>query len=359
MKIKTHKWTLALAAAGVVSIPSLAQAQEAAAGADALAASTTLSGYVSTSYTFDAESSSGGTGGNGTDIMKANSGKDDGFALDVVSLTLASAQGAGEYATGYTVQLWAGPDDQGTASTGTEEAIELVQANIDLRVPVGNGLDLKVGQFGTVVGYEVYDYNSNAFFQRGLGFAVEPTHHTGVLASYQVSDNLSVSLGAVNDTASPVTNNNADDGSASYLTTLSYTVGDNAGMLSGTTLYYGGVHGAGTDNVATHFVSVGLPVPVEGLSLDFAADWVDAAADADDEIYQVYAGYTLSDKATLNARYEFGTSDSNSLTGLESVAVGVTYDLWANVISRVEWMSTSADNVKDDDTLALNLVYSF
>ena len=357
--MKMNKWTMALAAAGVVSLSSVAQAQEAAAGADALAASTTLSGYVSTSYTFDAESSSGGTGGNGTDIMKANSGKDDGFALDVVSLTLASAQGAGEYATGYTVQLWAGPDDQGTASTGTEEAIELVQANIDLRLPVGNGLDLKVGQMGTVVGYEVYDYTGNAFFQRGLGFAVEPTHHTGVLASYQVSDNLSISLGAVNDTTSAVTNNNADDGSAAYLTTLSYTVGDNAGMLSGTTLYYGGVHGAGTDNVATHYVAVGLPVPVEGLSLDFAADWVDAASDADDEIYQVYAAYTLSDKATLNARYEFGTSDSNSLTGLESVAVGVTYDLWANVTSRVEWMSTSADNVKDDDTLALNLVYSF
>ena len=30
MKIKTHKWTLALAAAGVVSLPSLANAQEAA-----------------------------------------------------------------------------------------------------------------------------------------------------------------------------------------------------------------------------------------------------------------------------------------------------------------------------------------
>ena len=39
--------------------------------------------------------------------------------------------------------------------------------------------------------------------------------------------------------------------------------------------------------------------------------------------------------------------------------MGVTYDLWANVISRVEWMSTSADNIQDDDTLAVNLVYSF
>ena len=351
--MKMNKWTMALAAAGVVSLSSVAQAQEAAAGADALAASTTLSGYVSSSYTL---ADSGGA-----DIAKTNEDSDQ-FKLDVVSLTLASAQGAGEYATGYTVQLWAGPDDQGTASTGTEEAIELVQANIDLRLPVGNGLDLKVGQFGTVVGYEVYDYTGNAFFQRGLGFSVEPTHHTGVLASYQLNDDLAISLGAVNDTTSAVTNNSTDDGSSSFLTTLSYTVGDGAGMLSGTSLYYGGVHGAGT-GVDTHYVAVGLPVPVEGLSVDVAADWVDGASDADDEIYQIYAAYTLSDKATLNARYEFGTIDgaagTTARTGLESVAVGVTYDLWDNVISRVEYMSTSADGVEDDDTLAINLVYSF
>ena len=52
-------------------------------------------------------------------------------------------------------------------------------------------------------------------------------------------------------------------------------------------------------------------------------------------------------------------SDTNSWTGLESVAVGVTYDLWANVTSRVEYMSTSADGQNDDDTVAINLVYSF
>ena len=357
--MKMNKWTMALAAAGVVSLSSVAQAQEAAAGADALAASTTLSGYVSTSYTFDGESV-------GSDIGKTNGGTVDQFKLDVVSLTLSSAQGAGEYATGYTVGMWIGPDFQQTSTANTGDTFELTQANIDLRLPVGNGLDLKVGQFGTVVGYEVYDYNQNAFFQRGLGFSVEPTHHTGLLASYQLSDNLSVSVGAVNDTSDNQTNDTNNDGSSAYLTAVSYTVGDNAGMLSGTTLYYGGVHGANSSATAerdTHYLQVGLPVPVEGLSLDFAADWVDGDSDADDEIYQVYAAYTLSDKATLNARYEWGSTDGagggTAYTGLDSVAVGVTYDLWANVTSRVEWMSTSADNVDDDDTLAFNLVYSF
>ena len=110
------------------------------------------------------------------------------------------------------------------------------------------------------------------------------------------------------------------------------------------------------------YASIGLPVPVEGLSVDVAADWVEEGV-KDDEIYQVYASYVLNDKATLNARYEWGSTDGaaggTAYTGLESVAVGVTYDLWENVISRVEYMSTSADGVNDDDTLAFNLVYSF
>ena len=85
--MKMNKWTMALAAAGVVSLSSVAQAQEAAAGADALAASTTLSGYVSTSYTM--------ADGSGDAISKTNDNQRDQFSLDVVSLTLSSAQGAG------------------------------------------------------------------------------------------------------------------------------------------------------------------------------------------------------------------------------------------------------------------------
>lgn len=346
--MKMNKWTMALAAAGVVSLSSVAQAQEAAAGADALAASTTLSGYVSTSYTM--------ADGSGDAISKTNDNQRDQFSLDVVSLTLSSAQGAGEYATGYTVGLWVGPHDQNEGGDADSE-LELTQANIDLRLPVGNGLDLKVGYMGTVVGYETYEYNANAFFQRGIAFAEEPTHHTGVLASYQVNDDLAVSVGVVNDASDNNVENNGGDNNAATVATVSYTLGDGTGALAGTEIY--GATIQDLNSVDYWYLQVGLPVPVEGLTLDVAADWVDAENGNDDEIYQIYASYSLSDKATLNARYEFGTADSGGLTDLESVAVGVSYSLWDNVISRVEWMSTSEEGDDDDDTLAFNLVYSF
>ena len=354
--MKMNKWTMALAAAGVVSLSSVAQAQEAAAGADALAASTTLSGYVSSSYTM--------ADGSSTAIGKQNGDARDQFKLDIVSLTLSSAQGAGEYATGYTVGLWVGPDDQGTSTNnanttdGDGDLVELTQANIDLRLPVGNGLDLKIGKFGTVVGYETFEYNANAFFQRGLAFNAEPTHHTGVLASYQVNDDLAVAVAAVNDSSNNTTNDNGGENNAALAATVSYTLGDGTGALAGTELY--GATIQDLNAVDYWYLQVGLPVPVEGLSLDFAADWVDAEAGNDGEIYQVYAAYTLSDKATLNARYEWGDDDAAGLVNMDSVAVGITYDLWDNVISRVEYMSTDEDGATDsDDTLAFNIVYSF
>jgi len=242
-----NKWTMALAAAGVVSLSSVAQAQEAAAGADALAASTTLTGYVSTSYTMDGTTNDGTTGSADPRGYWRSGENISQFSIDVVSLTLASAQGAGEYAAGYTVQLWAGDaagdigtqeDSDNNGAVDTASTVELMQANIDLRLPVGNGLDLKVVQMGTVVGAESYDYNANAFFTRSFAFDTEPTHHTGILASYQVSDDLSVSLGIANNAAGTSASTNDRDGSNVLLTSVSYTTPDSLGVLAGTELYY-------------------------------------------------------------------------------------------------------------------------
>jgi hypothetical protein len=344
---------MALAAAGVVSLSSVAQAQEAAAGAEALAASTTLSGYVSSSYTMADVADA--------DAIGATNRDSENFKLDVVSLTLASAQGAGEYATGYTVQFWAGPDS-GAASGSSDASLE--QANIDLRLPFGNGIDLKVGQFGTIVGNEVFDYNSNAFFQRSQAFGSQPTHHTGILAGYNVTDDVAIQLGFANDTDTSNISTSNDDGSAAMLASVSYTLPDSMGFAGGTGIKYATVRDAGTSDIDNNYFEVNLPTIVEGLSLQVTADYVENGV-KDDEIYGVHAGYALNDKTTVNLRYETGVRDgaytsTTASTELESIAIGVTYDLWENVISRVEWQSTSTDSQSaDDDTLAFNLVYSF
>ena len=107
----------------------------AAAGANALATSTTLSGYVRACRSFSV--------GQSSDLGKTNEYANL-FKLEVVSLTLASAQSLREDTPGYTVDMWFGPNDQ-----HCDETVSLTQANIDFRVFIGIGFNLKIFSRGS------------------------------------------------------------------------------------------------------------------------------------------------------------------------------------------------------------------
>jgi len=362
--MKMNKWTMALAAAGVVSLSSVAQAQEAVAGAEAEAASGTLTGYVSTSYTMVKDGVAPAGYWNAANEL-------DGYALDVIALNWASAQGGGEYATGYTVELWAGPNADNIDTSGNGNTVEIMEANIDLRVPVGSGLNLKVGYFGTVVGHETYNYTDNAFHSRSFGFQVEPTHHTGILASYQASADIAVQFGVANNSSNnQINDRGASDGTV-LLGSITYTLPDTLGPIGGTALKYATVVGAGAanDEKDYHYFEAAIPLPIEGLSYTLAFDAVEKDVGASDSVVGHYLSYGVNDKMTLNLRYEHGNINSGAdaafgatqnLDGLESVTIGLDYKLWENVTSRVEWRMDDADGgVTDQETLAVNIIYSF
>jgi len=393
--MKMNKWTMGLAAAGVVTLSSVAQAQDAAAGAEALAASTTLSGYVSTGYKFNNGSANQGYFGAG--------GRNT-FSMDVVDLKLSSAQGDGAMDTGYTVELWFGGADIATGSqvgglswTDTDgdgiidevptihpDSVQLMNANIDLRI---SDIDLKVGQFGTVVGNEVYNYNENAFYTHSWGFAVEPTHHVGVLASYTVSDDLQIGLGLANSTSSRLSSNSVGS-SKTWLATVSYTLPSGTGALAGTELYYGLVTGDASgvsgDNDEYHYASVVLPELVANLTTKVVWDHVEHAALGGEgakssDVVGLYLGYSLNDTTTLNVRYEMGnlnaagasttgtasTLGTGNADNLQSLSIGLNHKIWDNVISRIEYRHDEVDNTSGNtsdnqqDVVALNLIYTF
>jgi predicted porin len=389
--MKMNKWTMGLAAAGIVSLSSVAQAQDAAAGAEALAASTTLSGYVSTGYHYG-----NGQGTGGENYFRA-ADTQNAFSLDVVDLKLSSAQGDGAMATGYTVELWMGPaaSDIGTQDSGTGGTVELMQANIDLRLDVGNGIDLKVGQFGTIVGNEVYNYNENTFYTHSWGFAVEPTHHTGILASYDLAAGLTVGLGLANTTGNATNGSSGGNGSSkTWLASVSYTLPDSLGTyLGGSELYYGVVSGptdsstgGNGEDTEYHYASISTPLPIANLSHKLVWDHVEYghATQADSNVLGYHLSYALNADTTINARAEIGNINADldgdgtlqsvdsfeNADDLQSLTLGVNHKIWENVTSRIEWRhdqhnsdaAQQGDGVsrgQSQDTIALNLIYSF
>src|SRR5438128_104957 len=149
--MKLKKWTVGLAAVGVVTLATVTLAEEKASTVMTALASTTISGYVDTSAQWNF-----GTGNaNNPPYKFGGSSKADGFNLNVVQLRIEKPLDEAEWAAGYRVDLWAGPDANilgtqsvfnsgGFASSGD---FAIRQAYVALRTPCGNGIDWKIGVF--------------------------------------------------------------------------------------------------------------------------------------------------------------------------------------------------------------------
>jgi len=92
----------------------------------------------------------------------------------------------------------------------------LEQAYVEIRAPVGNGWDFKVGKFVSILGYEVMERPANMNTTFGLLFNSMPLYYTGVLSSYKFDDYLDAKLGVVNGSNSDnnTTTSGAGDGCA-------------------------------------------------------------------------------------------------------------------------------------------------
>src|SRR3954464_11067063 len=148
---RVQKGTLALAAAGLVTIPLMAE--EKPSPILTALSSTTISGYVNVSAIWNQ-----GTGDANPPPYAFNAGKQDGFNLDVVKLSIERPLDEGQWSAGYKVDLLFGPDANSlaTSSSGTSADLALKQAYVDVRAPIGNGLDLKLGVWDTIIGYETF-----------------------------------------------------------------------------------------------------------------------------------------------------------------------------------------------------------
>src|SRR6266480_3206558 len=337
--MKFNKWTVGLAAGGVVSLASVVQADEAQKPMSQLqtaVSSTVLSGFVDTSIIWKPGTGDANLPGRAFDGV----GKLDGFNLNLVDVTLEKPLSEDQWAAGYRVDLLFGPDAVGyNVSVGNNGILNnnsdfgIRQAYVSLRVPAGNGIDFKVGTFTEILGYEDLFSYANPNYSRSFGWQLEPTQQTGLLASYKASDAVSISAGIANTW--------------------------NAGVIDGL---------AGNSQDTTSLYAGGsLKTPVEGLSVGAAFDYrfggpsaaTVAYAGGNSWAYAIagYASFQANEKWKFNIRgdytegtdgtfYDRGAAGKNLQNRLGALTITSDYALWANVVSRAElrWdHSTSGD----------------
>lgn len=405
--MKFNQWTLALAAAGVVSLGSVAFAEEAQHQVMTALQSTTLSGYVDTSAIWKI--------GSGTTVAGRTydgTAKQDGFNLNVVKLTLEKPLDEGQWSAGYKVDLLFGPDANtyGTTSTGfgnNTSDFGVKQAYVNLRAPVGNGLDFQMGVFDTVIGYEVFDSYANPNYSRSYGYAIEPFAHTGLLVGYRFTEWLKVSGGiantwdqTINARAVRAGLGAADESEKTYMGLIELTAPESMGFLKDAKLYAGIVDGLSSANNATatdrtsYYVGTTIPTPMEGLSVGASYDYVGTTQNGvnyDTARYAnavaAYLKYQMNEKLSFANRVEYasgsngawyvsneGTDPNNELFG---ETFTVDYRPWGpNVITRAEFrwdhylagahvpgggypFGGGTEGDKNALSLALNVIYRF
>ena len=352
-------WTLALASAGLLSLPAVANAEEKANPVLSGLATTTLSGYVDTSAQWNF-----GTGdANTPPYAFGGTSKADGFNLNVVKLTLESPITLkDEWSAGYKVDLLFGPDANAlaTQSSGIASDFGVKQAYVALHAPVGNGLDFKVGVWDTITGYEVTESVNNPNVTRSYGYTIEPSTHTGIQAAYQFVEALSATV-AVADTFGPKINERAFPAKAesykAYMGSLTLTAPKSWGFLSGATLsgcVMNGFNssadsGTGADQTSW-YVGGTINTPLNGLKVGASYDYAGVSSQGLNganyaNATALYASYQATERLSLHARAEYASSDALTAAGTPlfgadkvfATTATLQYDLWKNVLSRIEF----------------------
>ena len=179
-----------------------------------------LSGYVDTGYSYNFTGAANGTSDVTGRLDSDTAAKGD-FNLYAFKIALEKALTAeNKTQAGFRTDVMIGEDANFLINRVTgynqdnnqqnSNSLFLEQAYVEIRAPVGNGWDFKVGKFVSILGYEVIERPSNMNTTYGLLWQQMPLYYTGVLSSYKFDDYLDAKLGVVN--GSQTDNNTSTSG---------------------------------------------------------------------------------------------------------------------------------------------------
>jgi hypothetical protein len=303
------------------------------------------------------------------------------FMIDLAQVVFA--KDAPMNGVGYKVKLSAGETAKWIHSRGLgindgddpskSDAFDLTEAYIDYLAPVGKGLKLRFGKYATYFGAEVIEAKDNPNYSRSLLFNYAiPFTHTGLMAGYSFTDQLSANLHVVNGWDNTSDNNKGK------------TVGLSVGYapMEQLSMYFNTCYGPEQlDNNSDKrflFDWVATIKPMKNLSLilnvDYAKEDMGSADDAKWYGYAAIAKYDFNDRYSIAVRGEYFNDHDGVRTGMSQTMKEVTITpeirLANGIILRPEYRHDWAEektfdghhdimNKKSQDTIAFAVMYSW
>lgn len=339
-----------------------------------------MSGFVDTAYGYNFNEPDGGANSIRAFDVNANS-----FTLHNIQLNFEKAAEAGS-PVGFKTSLMFGDDAELTHSSGlfgVTDAVDIQQAYVEYLAPVGEGLSLKFGKMATLIGAEVIESVDNWNHSRSLAFFYAiPFTHTGLRASYPLSDTLSITTGVNNgwDIADDTNSGKGIEGQIAWAPTDEFFISFN-GMYSSEST----ATGAGTtikaeadrwigDIVATYQATDDLALMLN-YDYGYQADASAIGSSASWQALAAYAKYDLTDTCSLIGRYEyfwdwdaFRTGVGVSEVDLQEITITAQHQVNDHLITRLEYRHDWADAdvftrhdgaSKNQDTIAVEDIVPF
>jgi hypothetical protein len=360
-----------------------------------------LSGYVDAGYIYNFT----GVDGPQSSYHGSDNGGGGDFNLNAFKVVLEKAlSDKNEFQAGFRVDIMLGEDagalTTGTGTAGSSDNLYLQQAHILLRLPVGHGLKLQVGKFGSILGFEADERPANLNITQGFNALLDPAPSTGLLATYPLNDRLKLIGGLINGSGLD-TNNGLDQNRDGYALTGGLGLTNEKGNAESQVAYhYAPMGDSGIGTQAENESLLGLNwwgtwAPMFGsdklllafnasywMANDFNAPAADPAAD-DASNYWVgalYAKYQFTELFSLAGRGEYAHSDDNNLLALAgrdpslgddlfSWTLTAGFNLSEELLFRMEYRADAGSSVVADPTgtfsnqvahrASAQIVYSF
>jgi len=219
-----------------------------------------------------------------------------------------------------------------------------------------NDLSVKMGHFYTIIGYEVVTAPDNFFYSHSRTMVTnEPFTHTGVLAEYTASDNVTVWGGWTQGWDTGFTNN---DGS-SFLGGVSLQLTDRAALTYAViTGDFGNGPGGSDDDAYMHSIVLNYQISCDleyVLQHDYHRN--NAVMQNLGETYGInqYLLYTINDCWKAGLRGEWLDQDGTEYVG---VTAGLNYKPHANITLRPE-VRWDDFEVNDSTVFGIDAIFTF